>query len=148
MDYYKILGVAGTASQEEIRMAYRKLALQYHPDRNPGDATAEAKFKEVKMAYEALTHKSYRPPPTREKPQPRKRPQKPVVRRDGFRIYDAPPPPVDIWGRPMSNHQKMEWMKANKIHSARINKLDRQMEKGWKDSVDGTYESGGSPDIR
>lgn len=54
-DYYETLGVARTASTEEIRSAYRKLALKYHPDRNPDDKEAERKFKEVSEAYETLS---------------------------------------------------------------------------------------------
>ncbi len=53
-DYYAVLGVAQDASAEEIKRAYRKLAMQYHPDRNPGDKSAEARFKEVNEAYEVL----------------------------------------------------------------------------------------------
>lgn len=53
-DYYKILGVARGATQDEIKKRYRKLAAKYHPDRNPDDDTAEAKFKEVGEAYEVL----------------------------------------------------------------------------------------------
>ena len=51
---YDVLGVPKNASKEEIKKAYRKLARQYHPDRNPGDAEAEAKFKEVQAAYDVL----------------------------------------------------------------------------------------------
>lgn len=54
-DYYAILGISKTASPEEIKKAFRKLALKYHPDRNPGDRSAEAKFKEVSEAYEVLS---------------------------------------------------------------------------------------------
>ena len=55
-DYYEILGVARTATSDEIKKAYRQRALQYHPDRNPGDAAAEAAFKEAAEAYEVLSN--------------------------------------------------------------------------------------------
>jgi len=54
-DYYKILGVSKNATEKEIRQAYRKLARQYHPDVNPGDKTAEEKFKEINEANEVLS---------------------------------------------------------------------------------------------
>ena len=53
-DYYAVLGVARDVEAGELKRAYRKLAVQYHPDRNPGDHTAEAKFKEAAEAYEVL----------------------------------------------------------------------------------------------
>ena len=53
-DYYELLEVSKTASGEEIKKAYRKMAMKYHPDRNPGDKEAETKFKEINEAYEVL----------------------------------------------------------------------------------------------
>src|SRR3972149_6563047 len=55
-DYYEILGIPRDASRDEIKKAYRKLALQYHPDRNPGNKQAEEKFKEAAEAYEVLSN--------------------------------------------------------------------------------------------
>ena len=59
-DYYEVLGVIKSASPEEIKKAYRKLALKYHPDRNRGDKTAEAKFKKAGEAYHVLSNKERR----------------------------------------------------------------------------------------
>ncbi len=50
-DYYEVLGVERTASDEAIKKAYRKLAVKFHPDKNPGDKSAEDKFKEIGEAY-------------------------------------------------------------------------------------------------
>ena len=54
-DYYDILGVSKSASKDEIKKAYRKLALKYHPDKNKGDKASEAKFKEASEAYHVLS---------------------------------------------------------------------------------------------
>src|SRR6266542_6831378 len=53
-DFYDILGVAKSADAEELKRAYRKLAMQWHPDRNPGDKSAEQRFKDISEAYDVL----------------------------------------------------------------------------------------------
>jgi len=60
MDYYKTLGVPKGANQEEIKKAYRKLAVKYHPDKNAGDKAAEEKFKKISEAYAVLSDKEKR----------------------------------------------------------------------------------------
>jgi molecular chaperone DnaJ len=59
-DFYQLLGVSRTATPEEIKKAYRKLAMQYHPDKNPGNKKAEEKFKEISEAYEVLSDEQKR----------------------------------------------------------------------------------------
>src|SRR5215213_2591678 len=59
-DYYEVLGVTRTAGLDEIKKAYRKMALKYHPDKNPGDAEAEEKFKEAAEAYSVLSDEEKR----------------------------------------------------------------------------------------
>src|SRR3954449_3952127 len=54
-DYYEVLGVPRGTPEDEIKKCYRKLAVKYHPDKNPGDKTAEEKFKELSEAYEVLS---------------------------------------------------------------------------------------------
>ncbi|MBI5227109.1 DnaJ domain-containing protein [Candidatus Micrarchaeota archaeon] len=61
-NYRSVLGVSKDASEEDIKKAYRKLALLYHPDRNPGDKKAEEKFKEISEAYAILTGKEKEAP--------------------------------------------------------------------------------------
>ena len=55
-DYYEVLGVQKNANADEIKKAYRKAAIQYHPDKNPGDKQAEEKFKEAAEAYDVLSN--------------------------------------------------------------------------------------------
>ena len=59
-DYYEVLGIQKGASDDEIKKAFRKLAVKYHPDKNPGDKEAEEKFKEVNEAYSVLSDKTKR----------------------------------------------------------------------------------------
>lgn len=56
IDYYKVLGISKNAKEDAIKKAYRKLARKYHPDLNPNDKEAEAKFKEINEANEVLSH--------------------------------------------------------------------------------------------
>ncbi|MFN7728802.1 MAG: DnaJ domain-containing protein, partial [Bdellovibrio sp.] len=59
-DYYSVLGVTRAAPADEIKKAYRKLAMKFHPDKNPGDKKAEEKFKELSEAYEVLSDQKRR----------------------------------------------------------------------------------------
>ena len=59
-DYYEVLGLTKTASEDDIKKAYRKIAIKYHPDRNPGDKEAEEKFKEAAEAYSVLSDQQKR----------------------------------------------------------------------------------------
>ena len=60
-DFYDVLGVQKNASPEELKLAYRKLAVKYHPDKNPGDKSAEDKFKEASEAYGILSDQEKKP---------------------------------------------------------------------------------------
>ena len=59
-DYYELLGLGKGATEDEIKAAYRRLALKYHPDKNPGDKASEEKFKEINEAYQVLSDKTRR----------------------------------------------------------------------------------------
>ena len=59
-DYYEVLGVSNDVSESDLKKAYRKLAVKYHPDKNPDDKAAEEKFKELGEAYEILSNKEKR----------------------------------------------------------------------------------------
>lgn len=159
MDYYAILEVSKTATQEEIKSAYRKKAMQYHPDRNPGDKDAETMFKRVQEAYDFLSDTSKRSgydnnttysysykrpsPPPNNKKKPASKPTKKVHSGHGYSIHDAPPPQFDLWGRPLSKEEQEEW-----VYNNRGGKPPKKSFREWKDSMADKYESGGSPDLR
>lgn len=156
MDYYKILGVERNATEEEIKKAYRRLAMQYHPDRNPGDKEAALKFKQIQEAYDTLfdfgkraRYNAQRPEP---KPKPKAKPKKTSfesnIYKSDMHIYDAPPPIVDIWGRRLNSREKAEWVKNNVSNVTKTSKQAQEIHDGWKDSFAGRYENTGSPDIR
>ena len=77
-DYYEVLGVGRSASDQEIKSAYRKLAVKYHPDKNQGDSAAEEKFKEAAEAYSVLSDQQKRAT---------LRPVRPQQRWNGFRRF-------------------------------------------------------------
>lgn len=135
MDYYQMLGLQRNASQEDIKKAYRKLALQFHPDRNPGDETASKKFKEIKTAYESLMDLNKRAQYNAQTKHVK--PTKPVVkpqRHGDLFIFDAPPPKFDIWGRPLSSSERETWFQNSVMP---IEKLYRKQEssQGFIDSL-------------
>jgi DnaJ-class molecular chaperone len=99
-DYYDTLGVKRNASEAEIKSAYRKLARQYHPDRNPGDKQAETKFKEVQEAYDILSDKSKRAHYDRFGT---------AGPRGGFREYEGGPGGAEFqWGPGPGGFQEMD----------------------------------------
>lgn len=130
MDYYGILNLARNATSDEIKQAYRKLALTSHPDIVKTDKQeAEEKFKEINLAYDTLSDPIKRReydrshPPRIVKPIKKKK-EEPKVPKDDLRIYDMPQRNVDLWGEPI------------------------EPDLNWKDSFGGRYEAEKSVDIR
>lgn len=156
MDYYAVLGVGSTATEEEIKKAYRKLAMAYHPDRNPGDKEVVTKFRQVQEAYDTLFDLNKRARYNAQKPQPKAKPKSKKKNsfefnnyKNNMHIYDAPPPPFDLWGRPLTSEEKAAWVRNNVANN--VVKNDKQMQEmkdKWKDSFAGKYETDGSPDLR
>lgn len=90
-NYYEILGVATDADESEIKIAFRRLALQMHPDTNRDDPEAEDRFKEINEAYEVLSHKE-------------KRSQYDLARDPRTRGFPFRPPPFDPWSDPFEEN--------------------------------------------
>lgn len=114
-DHYGTLGVPRTASLEEIRSAYRKLALQLHPDRNPGDMVKEARFKEISNAYCVLSDERQRAKYDRETERPAPEP--------AFRPEPFWSPPVEPW---MDVQEKYAAVKASFFYQYGERKRRRQ----------------------
>lgn len=148
MDFYKLLGVEMNATEEQIKQAYRKRAMENHPDRNPGDKEAENRFKAVQEAYENLIDVNKRARYNAKTPTPHKTYHKaPQRRRETFSFSDAPPPAFDIWGNPLSNAQKEEWARNNSDNIVEVqNKKKNHVNSGFVDVF--RYEGEGVPDIR
>jgi DnaJ-class molecular chaperone len=141
MNFYQLLGIETNATEEQIKQAYRKRAMENHPDRNPGDKDAENRFKQIQEAYESLIkkhntstpHKTYHKAPQR--------------RRETFSFYDAPPPTRDIWGKPLNAKQKEEWSRNNRDNIVEVqNKKKKNTTADFRDVF--RYENEGVPDIR
>lgn len=146
MDFYKLLGVEVNATEEQIKQAYRKRAMENHPDRNPGDKEAENRFKAIQEAYENLMDVNKRARYNAKTPPPHKTYHKaPQRRKEAF--YDAPPPAFDLWGQPLSNAQKDEWSRNNRENIIEVqNKKKNNVNSGFVDAF--RYESEGVPYIR
>ena len=89
IDPYDVLGVRKGAKPEEVRKAYRKLALKYHPDRHPGDRKAESRWKEISQAYDILTDEKKLAQFERPGPAPVRKQASSRPRSEGERVYNA-----------------------------------------------------------
>lgn len=117
MNLYDILGVPRTATSDEIKKAYRKLAMQFHPDRNPGDSEAANKFKQTQEAYDILSDPNNRARYDGSAQQGKPKQQSKSTEKgkrpyagDGFTYRDAPPPKYDLWGEVIRPEEK--WVDA------------------------------------
>lgn len=146
MNYYDILGININATEQDVKCAYRKLAFQKHPDRNPGDASAANEFKEVTEAYEVLinpeTRKKYdfKLPKKKIKPTSKKNEQK-----NDLVFFSPQPPKFNLWGNPLSKKEQEEWLEDNRISITDIHKKEKK-QKEWNDVYENFYED--LPSIR
>jgi DnaJ-class molecular chaperone len=155
MDYYKLLGIARTATVEQIETAYRRLALEYHPDRNPNNPEAVQRFKEVTAAAEVLRDANKRAiydgkiSCTQRKANSNV--QKPQEDSNMGRWHTPPPPKYNIWGEPMSPEEREEWFLSSQESAEQTSRRKsrvRSKESGYMDAYAQFYERDGQPHIR
>ena len=153
MDYYKLLGVARTATTAEIDVAYRRLAVECHPDLNHSLEAVEL-FKRLVEAADTLRNPNKRVVYDRAHPEPRKKkdPKKDKPRDPNFGRWTTPPPPkFDIWGQPLSKEEQEEWFRTSRETMEQT--VGRRVRKppplpDFIDAYSSFYESGGQPDVR
>lgn len=170
MNHYERLGVVPTATPEEVVAAYRKAALEHHPDRNLDNPKEAAKqFKKVSEAFETLGDPAKRSLYDRKHPGIRRAKQK-QAKKDKSKHYkshedwvrdqdpnlgnikDAPPPTRDIWGNLLSVDQKKQWIEDNKIKIGKKNNRQRPRQQkrggGFVDVFAKEYIDSDAPNLR
>lgn len=158
MDHYEVLGVTRDVTQEELKKAYKKLALETHPDRNPGDDTSTERFKQVALAYEVLSdaHKKFvydqrNPPKTKPAKPAGKKVDKETLKVKDPNLgvfYNVTPPRTDLWGRPLTREEQIEWLRMNATPSNQPHVVKHpEKQEGFVDAY-ARYYTSGQPELR